>query len=64
MTKASITRILVDEDGGRVRRSVSSAGSGKARKRKDTAKPILSAVAAEMARPRVAMSARVPAKTR
>jgi hypothetical protein len=60
MTKASITRMLVDEDGVSVPCSVSSIGRSKTWKKKDSAKPILSAVTAEMAKPRVVMSARVP----
>jgi hypothetical protein len=60
MTKTSITRMLFDEGGVSVPGSVSSIGRSKARKKKkDSDKPILSAVTAEMAKPRVAMSARV-----
>jgi hypothetical protein len=52
--------MLVDEDGVSARCSVSSAGRSKEWTGKDSAKPILSAVTAEMAKPRVAKSARVP----
>ena len=62
MTKTSITRMLFDEDGVSVPCSVSSIGRSKAWKKKGSDKPILSAVTAEMAKPRVAMSARVPSE--
>jgi hypothetical protein len=59
MTKTSITRMLSDEGGVSVPCSASSIGKSKTWKKKDSDKPILSAVTAEMAKPRVAMSARV-----